>query len=155
MRAALGILICVCVGCGIPRDPEGTLERIQGKTIRAGITVNPPWTGFKSGEADGLEPHLLIEFAKQFDARIEWTVDSESDLLQALKHRKLDIVIGGLTKSTPWSKQVALTRPYLTLESEEHVMAVPQGENRWLLELDRFLQSRRTEAARRFEDERQ
>ncbi len=108
-----------------------------------------------NGDAAGVEPNLLSEFAGQRDAKIAWTADAESDLLRALEHRQLDIVIGGLTNSTPWSKHVALTQPYLTLDGEEHVMAVPQGENRWLLELDRFLQNHRTEALRQFEGERQ
>ncbi|WP_291174595.1 transporter substrate-binding domain-containing protein [Gimesia sp.] len=137
----------------MPYDPEGTLERVQNGTIRAGISLNPPWTDFTSGEAVGLEPQLLNKFAEQLNARIEWTVDSESDLFRALKHRQLDVVIGGLTSSTPWSKQAALSRPYLTIGNDEHVIAVPQGENRWLLEFDRFLQSQRREAERYYEGE--
>lgn len=139
----------------MPYDPEGTLERVQSGTIRAGISLNPPWTDFTSGKAEGIEPQLLNEFAEQLKTRIEWTVDSESDLFRALKHRQLDVVLGGLTSSTLWKKQAALTQPYLTIGSDEHVIAVPQGENRWLLEFDRFLQSHRREAKRHYEGEQQ
>ena len=31
----------------------------------------------------------------------------------ALKEGQLDLVVGGLTKQTPWKKEAALTRPYL------------------------------------------
>jgi hypothetical protein len=55
-------------------------------------------------------------------------------------------VVGGLKDDTPWSKRLGLTKPFLTLQRDHHVMAVRQGENRWLLELDKFLQSRRGEA---------
>tara|TARA_R110002095_G_scaffold67209_1_gene57180 strand:+ start:1060 stop:1476 length:417 start_codon:yes stop_codon:yes gene_type:complete len=137
----------------MPYDPEGTLYRVQRGVIRAGISINPPWTDFSNGKAEGVEPQLLNKFAKQFNARIEWTVDSESNLFRGLKHRQLDVIIGGITNSTPWSKQAALTRPYLTFGSEEHVIAVSQGENRWLLEFDRFLQSHGMDAMRYFEEE--
>lgn len=145
---AAASVVLVLAGCGIPRDPEGTLERIRGGRIRAGISENAPWTALSGGQPDGIEPRLLKELARELDADIEWSQDSEGDLLGALGRRELDVYVGGLTESTPWSDQVALTQPYLAEGGEEHVMAVPQGENRWLLELDRFLQSRKGEALR-------
>jgi hypothetical protein len=45
-------------------------------------------------------------------SRIEWIRASEGELLTALHHRELDLVIGGLRATSPWKQQVALTRPY-------------------------------------------
>jgi polar amino acid transport system substrate-binding protein len=39
---------------------------------------------------------------------------SESALLEALREREVDLVIGGLTAQLPWSSEVAFTRPYYT-----------------------------------------
>ena len=57
--AVASVIVMVLAGCGIPRDPEGTLERIRGGTIRAGISENPPWTELSGGQAGGIEPRLL------------------------------------------------------------------------------------------------
>ena len=137
----LGLL--ALIGCDLPHDPEGTYQRVRGGMLRVGITEHPPWTDWRDSTPTGIEVELVQQFADRLDAEIEWTRSSESELLRALHRRELDLVVGGLTASTPWSDQVGLTRPYLTLADAEHVMAVPQGENRWLLELDRFLQSQR------------
>jgi hypothetical protein len=47
--------------------------------------------------------------------------------------------IGGLTKKSPWRRQVALSEEISPSEEEPPVMAVRSGENRWLLEIDRWL----------------
>jgi hypothetical protein len=61
-----------------------------------------------------------------------------------LEEGDLDLVIGGLTAETPWSEKAGTSRPYTTSTDEqgatvEHVMLVPRGENRFLIELDAFL----------------
>ncbi len=158
----LGFMLCLA-GCNMPRDPEGSFERIQGGVLRAGITANQPWTSVAgetstdseppdpepaSFQPTGIEVELLQQFAREIDARIEWTHGSESELFDGLERGSLDVVIGGLKDDTPWSSKVALTQPYLALQGDKHVMAVRQGENRWLLELDKFLQRHRGEAVR-------
>jgi ABC-type amino acid transport substrate-binding protein len=125
-------------GCGVPRDPEGTLDRVRGGTLRAGVSVREPWTRLHDGRPAGVEAALLREFADELGARVEWTVGSESELFAALERRELDVVVGGLTEDTPWRDRVGLTGRYL----DRHVMAVPPGENGWLMCLERFLYAR-------------
>jgi ABC-type amino acid transport substrate-binding protein len=137
------VLAVVCAGCDMPRDPEGTYQRVQGGTLRAGLTLHEPWTRWEDDQPAGIEVELLKQFAEQSDARLEWVRNSESRLLEQLEGGRLDVVIGGLKDDSPWSKRVGLTRPFLTLQGDGHVMAVRQGENRWLLELDKFLQGHR------------
>lgn len=139
VTALLAVLL-LSGGCNLPQDPEATLERVRGGTLRVGISENPPWTGLAGDSANGLEAELLDRFANELSAHIEWTPDTEGDLLPALERGELDIVICGLHDGTPWRDRVGLTQPYLTIGNKKHVMAVAPGENRLLLELDRFLQ---------------
>lgn len=203
--------------CDLPRDVEGTLERVRGGVIRAGITESDPWTVLADAGPSGVEVAVLRDFAETIDAEIEWTLGSEEELFGALEMHELDVVIGGLTSTSPWSGQVTFTHPYLTtagvigwpkgemipsdlagnrvavekggrlaglvektdavpveiedladatgaaavdnwllddldlkdtgirLDEADHVMAVPHGENDWLVELERYLLTHETE----------
>jgi polar amino acid transport system substrate-binding protein len=102
------------VACDLPRDPEGTLERVSGGTMRVGITDSDPWAIYEGGEASGTEVRILEGFAEEIDAEIEWHAGTEEDLMTALEQRELDVVIGGLTSTNPWSAKVSMTHPYLT-----------------------------------------
>jgi hypothetical protein len=49
-----------------------------------------------------------------------------------------------LTTNSPWTDQAALTRPYVVVHGEdgspeEHVLALPLGENALLVAVERFL----------------
>ena len=150
-RTLVASLLTVALlgGCSatIPADPEGTLERVTGGTLRVGVSPNPPWTDLPSGtdaEPEGIEPDLVRDFAETIDADIEWTSGGEEDLMGRLEDRELDLVVGGLTARSPWSSHVALTYRYLETvaadgQKELRVMAVPMGENAFLVELERFL----------------
>ena len=170
------LLVPLLAGCGLkmPSDPEGTLDRVAGGTLRVGISHNPPWTETGTGsdpanagtgsdtvsrtgpgEATagtgstgtapaGTEAELVRAFAAEHNARVEWVSGGESNLVRRLERGELDLVIGGLTKDSPWSKYAALTQPYLETsnaqgDKEQHVMAARMGENAFLVELERFL----------------
>ena len=140
------VLLVALTGCGmrIPADPHGSIERIEGGTLRAGATEQPPWGDVHdAGEPTGSEPEMVEEFAEQLDARVEWTTGSEADLLTALERGELDLVVGGFLDDTPWTDRGAVTRPYTERETEEgpqkHVMIVRMGENALLTELETFL----------------
>jgi polar amino acid transport system substrate-binding protein len=164
---AAALLVPLLAGCGlkIPTDPEGTLDRVAGGTLRAGISHNPPWTETGTGtdpagtdpadtgtdpagtatDPGGTEAELVRAFAAEHNARIEWVYGGESNLVRKLERGELDLVVGGLTKDSPWSKHAALTQPYLETrnaqgDKEQHVMAAPMGENAFLVELERFLE---------------
>ena len=101
-------------GCQYPRDPEGTLNRVTGGVMHVGIAESDPWVRTGGSEPGGVEVELLKRFARTIDARIEWVEGSESDLIEALEGRKLDVVAAGLTRRSEWQRVAALTRPYLT-----------------------------------------
>jgi ABC-type amino acid transport substrate-binding protein len=138
-------LLLFAVACGLPRDPDDTLERVRGGVVRVGITENPPWVIATATGADGVEPTLLEEMADSLRARIEWIPGSESRLLADLEARKLDLVLGGLTDDIPWKTKVALTKPFYEdpRTKKKHVMATPPGENAWLVFVERQLHRQR------------
>ncbi|MFJ4045686.1 transporter substrate-binding domain-containing protein [Microbacterium sp. NPDC089987] len=140
------LLLVALTGCGIqmPADPHGSIDRIEGGTLRAGATEQPPWVDVHdAGEPTGSEPELIEEFAAQMDARVEWTTGSEADLLAALERGELDLVVGGFLDDTPWTDRGAVTRPYTERSTkhgtQKHVMIVRMGENALLTELETFL----------------
>jgi polar amino acid transport system substrate-binding protein len=161
MKARL-TLLCLLIfgGCNLPRDPEGTLNRATGGTLRVGITEHEPWTRLSDGEPAGVEVELVQEFAKSIDAEIDWVHGTEAELFEALEHFELDMMIGGVKEDTPWSKHVGLTGAYVTLppprdelRNEKHVMAVAPGENALLVQLEKRLLGREAEILERLDEE--
>jgi len=152
--AALSVVLLMVAGCGIPHDPRGTLERAKGGKLLVGATASAPWVSFRNDEPEGIEVDLVRGLAHELDATVHWRRGSETELLESVERGELPLVIGGLKASTPWSRQVALTQPYFeTPNGYQHVMAVPQGENRWLLELERYLQAQRESVRVRYRAE--
>jgi len=108
------LVVVLCNACDLPRDSDGTLDRIRGGTMRVGVVVDTPWTSDSAGVAGGIEGGMVQSLARELNARVQWISGQQDDLLTALRHRELDLVIGGLDAQSPWSKQVAFTRPYYT-----------------------------------------
>jgi polar amino acid transport system substrate-binding protein len=126
-RSCLALLLAaaLCAGCQFPRDPEGTLDRVRGGVMRVGVTHVDPWVKLEGGEPAGVEVELLRRFARTLGAEIEWIEGSESDLMEALHGRQLDVVVAGLTRRSEWQRIAALTRPFVTYEV---VIAAPDQE---------------------------
>ncbi|WP_235605041.1 transglycosylase SLT domain-containing protein [Enteractinococcus helveticum] len=152
----LGRMLVVCglalglVGCGghYPADPDGTLNRISGTTLRAGVSHQPPWTDTAAehspDEPGGIEAQLIEDYAESIDAEVEWHAGGEEQLIKLLSERELDVVIGGLTDQSPWSSDAGLTTSYAESlgvdgKTAKHVMAVQMGENAFMTSLERFL----------------
>jgi ABC-type amino acid transport substrate-binding protein len=94
--------------------------------MRVGIVNSGPFAVYDDGEARGVEVRILEGFARELDAEIEWFAGSEEDVMGSLEVRELDVVIGGLTSTNPFSKVATLTHPYLTTAV---VVAVPQDQD--------------------------
>jgi polar amino acid transport system substrate-binding protein len=141
-RRGLAALMLLLAACGIPRDPEGTLERVIGSAMRVGITESEPWIVLDGGEPSGVEVDLVQGFASELDTEIEWVNGSETEILESIEMGQLDLALGGFTADNPWSSKVSFIQPYFVLGEDQHVMAVPHGENAWIVRLERFLHSR-------------
>ena len=69
---ALSVGIAGC-GVSIPADPDSTLERVSGGTLRVGVTANGKWASVREGEEPGgIEPTLVRSFASSISAAPEW-----------------------------------------------------------------------------------
>jgi polar amino acid transport system substrate-binding protein len=134
-------LLALGASCGLPRDADGTLNHVRGGVLRVGVSLNSPWTIRSDTTLAGTEVSLVAELARQLGARPTWRVGTESTLLAALEARELDVVIGGLTTTSPWAGRVAFARPYDTGSTPSHVMATSPGENAWLVHVEEFLQA--------------
>jgi polar amino acid transport system substrate-binding protein len=175
-RLLLAALALLVAGCQIPQDPDGTLERVENGTMRVGVTESDPWVTVEP--LGGVEVELVRRFARDLNARVEWVNGGEEELVNALEEGSLDLVVGGMTSKSRWKNDVALTRPYVEtkgvvgdprarpvldaddspvaeseLETEKHVMALPFGENAWMVRLERFLLNREDEIRRLVEQE--
>lgn len=135
---AIWLVAAAVAGCGMPRDPDDSLDRIrQTGVLRAGITTHLPWTT----DSGGPEADAVTAFAQALGARVEWRRGSESELFEALEQFELDIVVGGLTADNPAAPKLGMTRPYAKAEGKKHVIALAPGENRLILEFERVLRA--------------
>jgi polar amino acid transport system substrate-binding protein len=121
--AALALAVGLAA-CQYPRDPEGTLDRVEGGTLRVGVIEDPPWVDLFGPEPAGVEPELVREFAAGIDADVEWVRGPEAELVETMRGFQLDLIVGGLTRATPYATEVAVTRPYVDTEIE---VGVPAG----------------------------
>lgn len=128
LRPALALVAlgAALAGCQFPADPEGTLDRVSGGTLRVGVIENPPWVELHPGrEPSGVEPELVRRFAETIDAEIEWVEGTEDELASAMGGFQLDLIVGGLTRDFPYPDDVTMTRPYVDTEIE---IGLPPGD---------------------------
>jgi polar amino acid transport system substrate-binding protein len=125
----------------LPADVDGTYDRASDGNLVVGVSEHLPWVNVDddTGEVTGIEADLLNSFARSINAEIEWHPGPESVLAEQIRDGEVDIVVGGLTTSAPWSSHMALTRSYATVEEENMVMGVRLGENELLVALERHL----------------
>ena len=69
--AGCAVLVALVVfssaGCGFPRDPMGTPERVREGTMHVGLVPNGPWTRM-DGRPSGVEVELVESFADDLGA---------------------------------------------------------------------------------------
>lgn len=143
-KAAAAALASCCFlsSCGLlPVDATGTHSTAAHGTLRVGVTPHSPFTDVDDeGRVTGSEVDLIRGFAEQMDARVEFEVGSERQLVDLMREDNIDVAIGGFTSDSPWSSDMALTRPYdKRADGQDVVMAVRPGENRMLVELESYL----------------
>jgi ABC-type amino acid transport substrate-binding protein len=139
--------------CDLPRDPEGTTDRVRGGTLRVGACPDAPGLILASSaerrlEPQGAEAEIVRRLAGHLGARVEWRTGGESRLFRALEAFELDLVVGGIDRRSPWGRSVGLTRPFAQLDRPDEVWAVPPGENEWLVTVERFLAADAREGGR-------
>jgi polar amino acid transport system substrate-binding protein len=121
------ITVTAAVACQYPRDPDGTLNRVEGGVMRVGVAEADPWVVMNGDEpSGGAEVELALRFARDLGARIEWVQGSEEELVNATKEGQVDLILAGLTNESRWKKHVAITRPYVETRT---VVGAPAGRS--------------------------
>lgn len=130
-------------GCGIPVDPDGTLERIDAdRTLRAGASPSGELLRVTADDVAGPLVDLIEGFARTRGAEVTWEVESEESLVDGLESGALDLAVGGMTDRTPWSDRVSVTRGFTGIHGAEDtpvVFLLPMGENATQSALERYL----------------
>lgn len=137
LLTSIAFLLAACDD--IPADPGGTTQRVEETGIMK--------VGFVAGD-EGLSIVPMELFAARIaevhDARIEAREGTEGTLLRALEEMQLDLVVGVFPEKSPWKERVKLTsavaRPEPDKETPVLRGAVPLGENRWLLSIERVIE---------------
>jgi DNA-binding transcriptional LysR family regulator len=125
------------IGCDdMPRDPNGTLGRVQGGTLIVGTTDRATL-----GDAENA---LIEALLADLDAEPRWFEAPLGDVMRALEDGDVDLAIGGLAQSDPWSSRVAFSKPYREEPGADgstlkRVAAVQRGENAFVLRVDRVI----------------
>jgi hypothetical protein len=123
-------------GCDrIPRDPDGTLERVAAEgSFRVGvISPGPDWSD--AGSYDAFLRHL----AQRTRAQPRIVQGPTERLLSGLEDGELDLVIGELSAESPWRSRVTMLPPLEAQRSAgpplELTVAARNGENAWIATL--------------------
>ncbi|WP_255328602.1 enoyl-CoA hydratase [Paracoccus albicereus] len=119
--------------CRFPADPEGTTDEVEGAVLKVGELS-------ELGEADQQAVALV---AYNLSAEVRISRGDPHTLFNALEEGRLHLIAGALPMDTPFAKDVALTRPVGKLERDgdqvDQVLAVRQGENAFLIRVDRAI----------------
>lgn len=110
------LLVLGLGACGLPRDTQGTQERIQREhLLRAGLVRHEPLAYLlQDGRPAGPEVEAVERLAAQLGAQVAWTVAPESELAHGLKEHALDLVVGGVSAKSAWVKELGAGQPFLT-----------------------------------------
>ena len=122
------LMVCSLAACGLPRDPEGTSQRIASThELRVGVTDNGDWVDASGPEPQGVEPALVRQFASRIGAKVLWTCGSETALAQSLEHGELDLAISGFDQKTPWKSIAGVSQRSPNSRQEEAHLSRPAG----------------------------
>lgn len=134
-RAAL-LFGAALAGCDLPRDPEETLKAIQGQELRAGV--------LKFGDNADADRPVVEQLAASLSAKTVYFEGDAHFLFEELKRGRLHLVMGGVPKSTPFKKELGLSKPTGPLlggHQDDRVLAVRPGENAFLLRVNRAIEA--------------
>ena len=130
--------LVLLAGCGdMPRDPDGTLERVRAsRIIRVGAVAG-------AEQADlVVASHILRRISAQTSAAPDIVGGTLEPLLLRLEAGQLDLVVGGrFDKNSPWSTRVAFGPSFRRHAEGENVTAshvvARNGENAWITLVER------------------
>jgi hypothetical protein len=143
---ALALMLAALPGlaaCKLPVDPEGTTEAVRGGTLAVGLLGEemPP---------DDARAVRRVAEALAADAVV--VRGGAHELLAQLERGDVHLLAGGIPEESPFVRKAGRSNPigHVTLGPDRvpRVLLVRQGENRFLLEVNRALQPLTREARR-------
>lgn len=143
MRMLFALLACsVCISCdALPKDPDGTVERVRGGSFRVGMIASPPLPSADRTPAAGKAQRFVEGVAASAEARPEVVAGAAEPLLSMLEAGELDLVVGPMTEKSPWMTTVTFLPPLekdMTGDGHHQLVAMARnGENAWITLLDR------------------
>lgn len=126
------VVTTALTACGLPKDPNGTLQTVQGGELRAGLVAGQPYA-----EADRAR---LQRLADSLGATLSVREADAHFLMKELKEGRLHLV-ASVPRNTPF-KHAGFTHPAGPKppdQAKPPVWAVPPGENAFLLAVNSFL----------------
>jgi len=130
-------------GCDLPRDPEETLETVQGEELRVGV--------LKFGQNADKDRPIVERLASSLGSTLVYVEGDAHALFEDLKRGHLHLVVGGVPESTPFAKEIGLSKPVGPLhgarEEENRVIAVRPGENAFLLRVNEAIEAAKEQGA--------
>jgi hypothetical protein len=143
-RVLIAFLVAAMLaGCDLPRDPEETLGTVQGQDLRVGV--------LKFGENAEKDRPIVERLATSLGSKLVYVEGDAHALFEDLKRGHLHLVIGGVPESTPFAKELGLSKPVGPLhgahEEVGRVIAVRPGENAFLLRVNQAIEAAKAEGA--------
>lgn len=133
----IALLACLTLGAcdALPRDPEGTSQRIatQGHFL-VGTTDPSARTASETGK-------LIKEIERRTGARSQWVDGAGEALLKRLDGGSLDLAVGRFAETSPWLTDVGFGPPLSASgvkgDRIELKAAMRNGESRWIMTVER------------------
>jgi DNA-binding transcriptional LysR family regulator len=135
------LALAALAGCNsLPRDPDGTLNRIrQQRKLAIGLVDGAP--------SPPVVARLLDKISRDTHAAIAIRSGAAEPLLADVREGKLDLVIGPFEKDSPWATDVAFGPPLAHGAGDIEIKtAARNGENRWIILVERAARSVSQEA---------
>ncbi|MET0371665.1 MAG: hypothetical protein ABW039_09845 [Sphingobium sp.] len=126
------LLLAACDA--LPRDPDGTSRRVtEGGSFA--VIIDPAVRQDRAARA------LLREVERRAGARARLSGGTGEDALRRLREGQADLVIGRFGKASPWATDVAFAPPLTSTGPKDDPLelkaAMANGENRWIMTVER------------------
>jgi DNA-binding transcriptional LysR family regulator len=141
MRYLSLFTLAVLASCNnLPRDPDGTLDRIrQQRQLTVGLV--------DGATSPQVVVRLLDKISHDTQAAIAIRSRAAEPLLAEVRDGKLDLIIGPFEKDSPWATDVAFGPPLAHGAGDIEIKAAMRnGENRWIMLVERAARSVSQEA---------
>ncbi len=128
------LALAVLAACKVPADPEGTTVEVTGDVLKVGALTTP---------LDTTDAEAVRRISEAMQAQTELVTGDPHSLFTQLEEGAIHLVAGRIPANTPFAADVGLSAPIgriqLAGESEDRVLAIRKGENRFLVTLNRAI----------------